>query len=505
MVLLNSTRYFNRWLGPFLLRNGVRLRKRFVDKGSDHPYVDTALGVTLGQWLTALEAKDHANDLIEQRQQQASLSDPKSTSKDESSPLLSLEEESDLRVKVLDNFVRPALLPNNSWGIDVADNWQFYPRLVRWLRHEYLDARFGPHVRSARQAFPSLILSPQFSFDIPPSFLHLPKTSLVEAALCDTWNEAEEANHKSQQQRTMWASTKNRDALVRSMQSMASRYGGKTRIVRDGALCWNEIPAETSLQEAPLSHILDLVGANVLACGPINTWLEQRGQYQLWTKEYIAKLGDYLLQRSQQNDAPPTTILEVGAGDGLLTALLQDYVHNHSYGHHPDESSSQRGANRKPTSSKQSRASRSTSLPTFVATDDESWSIRKKATVVKQDYRQALSTYNATNTNGQSPRVIVLCSWMPMNQDWTAAFRGHEAVDEYILIGEADDGQCGEHWHTWGNLQFAEDADETSPPSEADGFERVDLKVLSPYQFSRYDSALSKEGMTVAFRRKHRL
>ena len=476
MVLLHSTKYLNRWLGPFLLRNGVRLRKNFVPPGADQPYVDALLGISLGQWLIGLEARDRADELLEAK---------RSSSNKEMSKTITLEEEAALRVKVLQDHVKPALLPNESWK-DIADNWQFYPRLIRWLRREYLNARYGPHVKSVRDAYPALAKSPQFSFDVPPKFANLPSSSMVEACLC--YSDPEDHGESS-----VWNTTKNRNKLVESMKSLAKQYGGTTNVVRGGALAWNELPMETSLAKAPLSHVLQLVGANVQHSGPLNTWLEQRNQFQLWTNSYIAQLGNYLIKRCKG----PTTILDVGAGDGLLTALLEDYVQNHA-NKQIRRPRPRLGKLRKGGTSV-GRRPRETppSLPVFVATDNESWSIRKKSTVYKMDYRQALEKYCAGGGD-----VIVLCSWMPMLDDWTAAFRQHAAVKEYILIGEADDGNSGDHWQTWGNLHFREDGEGVVPPFKADGFSRHDLEYLAPYQFSRYDSSVSKDGATVSFRRK---
>eukprot|EP00977_Amphora_coffeiformis_P009878 scaffold2276_cov160-Amphora_coffeaeformis.AAC.16 len=494
MVLLNSLKHFNRFLGPFLLRNGVRLRKRFLDEGADRPYLDAAIGITMGQWLTGLEARDQANDLIEGRQQ----SNGTSTKTSSYPPSLSLDQEAAIRVKVLEDYVRPALVPNESWGSDVATYWQFYPRLVRWLRQEYLGARFGPHVQAARNAYPALAQSPQFSIHIPPTYQNLPKSSLVQASLCIASHDDKKAVTQNKMTTTSWASTKDRNAVVKSMQSISARYGGKTQVVRGGALCWNELPENASTKNMPLSDILQLVGANVHLCGPLNTWLEQRRQFQFWTREYIAKLGDYLLQRCEGQSN--MTILEVGAGDGLLTALLQDYVQNHA-----KMGEKRRHPKRAGKGIKKSAAMKDplVELPKFVATDNGSWSIRKKATVMKMDYQQALET---CAMEGDGTPLIVLCSWMPMSDDWTAAFRKNSAVVEYILIGEADDGQCGEHWETWGNPHFREPHNHESftetAPYEKDGFKRQELVSLLPFQFSRYDSALSKEGTTVSFRRK---
>ena len=450
------------------------------------------MGITLGQWLTALEARDHANVLIEGPRQSGVASTNSSSSSD--SPPLSLDQEAAIRVKVLEDYVRPALLPNESWGNDVVAHWQFYPRLVRWLRQEYLGARYGPHVQAARNAYPALAQSPQFSIHVPPVYQNLPASSLVRASLCISGHDGEKTVKGNEMLASSWASAKDRKAIIKSMQSISARYGGKTEVVRGGALCWNELPENTSTKDVPLSDILQLVGANVHMCGPINTWLEQRRQFQFWTREYIAELGDYLIQRCE--GLANVTILEVGAGDGLLTALLQDYVQNHA-----TMRNRRTHAKRAGKGTKWHRIKHPPSTPKFVATDNESWSIRKKATVMKMDYQQAMETYAVEDGGGA---LIVLCSWMPMNDDWTAVFRKNSAVVEYILIGEADDGQCGSHWETWGNRHFREPHDSYTEtvPYEKDGFRRQELSHLLPYQFSRYDSALSKEGTTVSFRRK---
>jgi hypothetical protein len=124
-----------------------------------------------------------------------------------------------------------------------------------------------------------------------------------------------------------------------------------------------------------------------------------------------------------------------------------------------------------------------------------------------------------------------------MNEDWSATFR-HYGVDEYILIGEADEGQCGDLWLTWGNHHFLSDlasqqhgtnisyngggGDQQSNYSsddnvsknhepvqqaalyEVDGYVRKDLIELQKFQFSRFDSSTSKYGKTVSFRRRFR-
>ena len=85
-------------------------------------------------------------------------------------------------------------------------------------------------------------------------------------------------------------------------------------------------------------------------------------------------------------------------------------------------------------------------------------------------------------------------------------------ADEYILIGESDDGSCGHNWYTWGNAEFYDSKDNNEeeevlvdmndvliPPQYLlDGYERLDLDDLSKLQFSRFDSSESSVGCTVS-------
>lgn len=105
---------------------------------------------------------------------------------------------------------------------------------------------------------------------------------------------------------------------------------------------------------------------------------------------------------------------------------------------------------------------------------------------------------------------------MPPQVDWTSSFRrpsssiyapgersGAGIVEEYVLIGEVDDGTCGHNFHTWGNPDAYDDGDENIPvaPYIADGYQRVDLEELSLLQISRFDCKRSSESQTVSFRR----
>lgn len=194
------------------------------------------------------------------------------------------------------------------------------------------------------------------------------------------------------------------------------------------------------------------------------------GSYELLNKEFIEALGSYLIRRLENyitTEELPVTILEAGAGDGRLSHFLQQELDKKLSG-----------------------------KVKVVATDSGEWQIAQKTAfqVDKLDYKEALKKYN--------PK-IVLCSWMPPYYDFSADFRATESVDEYILIGETDEGCCGRHWETWGyageEWQSAEDLESLEipkevikdrtidPPYVADGFDREFLDEVSKQQFCKSD------------------
>ena len=301
-------------------------------------------------------------------------------------------------------------------------------------------------------------------------------------------------------------------------------------------------------------------------CGPLNALCQEANFYQLYSREYVQQLGDYLLKRTagrrlagdarvlQSNDSDilketpsvstETVVLDIGAGDGVLMHCLRDYMERKVMD--LPVTDGRKGNKRKNNSTTNNNRHQPAVIPTMVATDDMSWRIFAKAEVEKLSVEQALEKYTtklltstttaaaaaavATTTNDidnmedpkQRPQVIVLCSWMPMGQDWTSHFRNAK-VDEYILIGEADDGSCGDNWLTWGNPAFydqhatieSNDGDDNgehtdreinpsspSPPYVEEGYQRLDMDPLTKYQFSSFDLANSKSSKTVSFRRR---
>jgi hypothetical protein len=134
-------------------------------------------------------------------------------------------------------------------------------------------------------------------------------------------------------------------------------------------------------------------------------------------------------------------------------------------------------------------------MPQVIAIDDGSWKIPTKYKVEQMSVHKAIEMYS-------SKHIIVLCSWMPFHVDWTDIFRSY-GVEEYILIGESYDGNCGHNWKTWGNRGYLDDDSKQTfiPPFEADGYEASIIPQLTPHTFSRFDSIDSSNGVTVSFRK----
>jgi hypothetical protein len=175
--------------------------------------------------------------------------------------------------------------------------------------------------------------------------------------------------------------------------------------------------------------------------------------FEIWTKEYINALGEYLTQRVKELSGTkenPTVILEVGAGDGRLIHFLQEKMNELI----PDR-------------------------VILVASDSGNWKISPSFTVENIINKEALVKYN--------PRIVI-CSWMPDDIDFTADFRATASVDEYILIGRPDDNQSGKPWETWG-AEWAKNFEghEGMPPYQEDGFEKEYHNDLKSLQLSRIE------------------
>jgi hypothetical protein len=612
MVFLSLTTKFNRWLGPVLLRYGIKAR--YLLGGGiivDNPLADALCLIPLAQKLIQSEVYHESKEATANLTQSLSTSNAEHsmTPKATDVSLKEIDHEVAIRLRVLERYIRPALVYNERWS-DIRQ-WQFHSRILKWTRTQYLIARYSPTIRhllhnSQSKSTSSIRKSPQltgnfFGWNIRSS------GSLVSNQLADTVNplgwlmgDFNNANKELSDSKgdamkllpysalltnalgmTDWESTtKNIRAIRNDMVNIAEKLGGNIIEIRGGSIGVVHVPDDTTdVSNLSLGEILEVAGGHVMQCGPFNALCEDANIYQFWTREYVEHLGRYLLRRTAAVPMKETIILDVGAGDGVLALLLRDFFatennvassefakkNTQELRNYNSPLKTRRGGQKKkgtfrPLSQRKVDECVDThwkkGLPTIIASDNGAWGISPIAPVEKQTVQEAIDAYSAIDDDGTNVyHIIVLCSWMPMNEDWTAIFRRHR-VDEYILIGECDDGQCGDNWATWGNIRHLDDnfdaaittgvtittSDEHSkmeghsiteiesnstslssqsipdakdsmstqslggnaplPPYKVDGYERQELDDFFLHQFSRFDCRSSKTGRTVSFCRR---
>ncbi|CAB9501236.1 expressed unknown protein [Seminavis robusta] len=544
MVLLPLTRKLNKALGPFLLRNGLRLRMALGSPG-DNPTLDSLTGITWAQKLISIEAHHDAQAFMDHIQKikhspiEVWVEDTfdRIFGKDDLEERRKTMTPSEIRLSILESYLRPALLPDERWSNVLQ--WRFHTRLLKWIRAEWLLAQYGLHVQQAVRDFPKFRHSPQLTVTSSRSSQQGNiLTSLLLTTTTSTEYDPQQSASKNKAitaslpttdfvhrvlETRRWSPHKNNPAVYQQLQQLCQTIAKNGRMVslRGGGLLLADLPLDTPLQTVPFQDVLQVLGGHVHACGPLNALCEERDMYQLWTQEYVDRLAHYLLQRCNRQPQHETVILDIGAGDGLLGRHLQIAM-----------------GKRLLTSSRRNKKNNNkTKAPTVVSVDNGSWRIHPRAAVEPLSVEQALEQYVAPGK--QQQHTIVLCSWMPMGVDWSHLFRQYH-VDEYILIGECDDGTCGDNWDTWGNPAYQSDevmeqelmaalvedqtdddnnndnnsgshdkeeeeghmaTEGTLPQYQVDGYKRIDKDDWAPFQFSRFDSAISKTGKTVVFRR----
>ena len=262
------------------------------------------------------------------------------------------------------------------------------------------------------------------------------------------------------------------------------------------------IEAEHLLYCAGEPHPMDLErGEAHCSCDRCSRWDrfvrgEEPGgwpRYEVLTSELVAGLAAWLrgvAASSSRSLASPLRVLEVGAGDGRLTQWLK-----RALAHCP---------------------------VLLVATDSFACGLRAVAPVEALDYHAALAR--------ESPHVV-LCCWMPLGQDWSLAMRAAHSVTHYVLVGEVDDGCCGQPWGTWGYIagddgscsvsSTSSDSSDgggeaegeawrrvyvnrpQSTPWGAEGWSRCELDQLSALQICRTDTpwCATRHSRTTVFTR----
>ena len=491
MVLFSLSRHFNKLVGPPLLRHGLSARFAVGKKPTrDNPMLDALFLIPFAQKMISLEVQEDANEKLkratskDQRSAFGTFADQAfdrlfGTESEQEHPKLKVIETMNPRLEAFESYMRPILVPNEKWS-DVM-RWQFHSRFLNWLRVEFLRAKFGLDLKEAIKAYPKLRMGPQVSmtqakrklgFLVPRQDDREGKEWLPSIPSSKTVVKAFQMQN--------WSRSKDSNAVWKQMTRITKKLEGEVIEIPGTWLRIANIPPEADVSLLSVEEILDVAGAGVSCCGTFTLFCEECNIYQLWTKEYVEGLAAYLLDRTQSYDGD-TLVLDVGAGDGFLAQLLRE-----AFDFEAKREQRQPRVQRRTVIPRRLKSKR---IPKVVATDDGSWHILPMAPVESLDVARALQKYN----KDKSRQVIVLCSWMPNGMDWTALFRDHN-IDEYILIGEYDDGSCGDNWQTWGNIDSRIDepgasgqdvvdssAGEESiviPVYESEGYERVELDAL---------------------------
>jgi hypothetical protein len=494
-ILSKATMRLNRVAGPFLLRNGLRIRYALaMGHLQDNPYLDQLLTIPWAQKIISLEVHQEITD--RKKRSESTLDQWIERTFDSvfgvgpDHEYLHKITDGQMRLKILESYLRPILVPNEKWS-DVA-RWQFHTRFLKWAREQFLSAKYSFSLQEGFERHPKLRGTPQVAAAVQNR-----ESSALLGSTKKDYNKLF-GNATLPSTKTVidafgmqkWNRVKDEEGIFLRMEEIAEDLGGRIVVVFGSSMRFADIPMDTDVSTLSLEDLLEIAGAHVASCGPLNVLCNDHDIYQLWTKEYIDGIGDYLQDRVQSFDGD-TVILDIGAGDGLLGHLIRQKLATESRNTFSY------------TKTTASEKKRHRPVSDVISVDDGSWRIKPKASVEKLGVDEAIKKY----ANDPSKQVIILCSWMPASVDWTASFRSGE-VDEYILIGEYDDGNCGENWETWGSHEFLPENFqvfdlqlEKTTLFEADGYTRQTLLGLQPHHFSRFDSSDSSNSATVSFRR----
>ena len=199
MVFLTLSRIsstITKWVGPSVFRTGLYLRSKLVVGSSNDaatparnnnnywidmmfliPYSQKVLSLAIYE-ETKLRIEDFYRELQDKNDKVIAVNDddPEITKLNKleqytTSTVSHTKQISELRLNVLEDILRPSLLPNELWGIDVEDKWRYNIRLVSWIRKEYLVAKYSPYISEALVAYPQIRQSPQIQTPTQRQFL----------------------------------------------------------------------------------------------------------------------------------------------------------------------------------------------------------------------------------------------------------------------------------------------------------------------------------------------
>ena len=218
-----------------------------------------------------------------------------------------------------------------------------------------------------------------------------------------------------------------------------TRSTPKNATARQNAIVARGRAAQWTTEEA-----LEAGGCSVAGRSEFNLCCEDLGMYEFLTKEYVVALARYLHGRAKARVPGgdelrrPGAVVEVGAGSGRLTFMLNKALRSLA----ALEAAMSARAGGVDTGGGDDAPPPPPALLQIVATDNDVRAAPRQredtvsgtaCPVEVLDYVETIETYRPS---------IVICSWMPMDQDWSDQFRSAAGgcVHEYVLIGEADYG-----------------------------------------------------------------
>lgn len=359
---------------------------------------------------------------------------------------------------ILESTLRPVLVPNEKWS-DV-NRWMFHARFVSWARNEYLYTMHSSELHDVFTKFPALRRGPQLSSALRNQMRREvgrddnQRTIIYRAQNLPSTNTIVKAFGMDG-----WTGQKNRNATWLQMDTLTKQMDGQLLSVPETSRQIPLIEPDTDLSALSLEDVLELAGAQVANSNAFTLLCEHFKISQLLTKEYVTGLVNYLKKRASGSSV---MIIHVGEAE-LLKNLIIDELN-----------ASRRGKK----------------------------ILWKSAMLSASDPEQIRSGIKHFAVG--CDQIFIICNSMPAGHDFTKAFRD-SGVDEYILVGEADDGSFGHNWQTWGNRSMRggelEEEDSLSAPFEADSYKRMNIHELDKYQFSFSDCKESANASTVSFRR----
>ena len=334
----------------------------------------------------------------------------------------------------------------------------------------------------------------------------------------------------------------------------ATRTDGKARRVP----FWK---AEAERKQNPAVQLPQRVARGDATDAECTFWraCERTSLFQVYTQEFVVRLVGLLAARAvaagleregdvdgaqRAHTGSVLTVLEVGAGDGRLSAaLLREAKRREAAAGLTSPASSAAGAAAEADAADAATEAAETAACTATLPSGEGRTVRlcfrasdsgrdrircaedaALPRVARLTSSRALASFAPSRaavggggdvTSASSPcSIVVLCAWMPQGVDWTQAWRADRRVAAYVLVGPADAPTCGDLYATWGRVPSDEFAHEygidldAPPPFAKDGFEREDVPMRvagSSALLCRFDHAAMGEASisrVVAFVRR---